>query len=101
MEQKQPVGVSVDLGIIVLVGVMLGIVLIIIGVGVGTTGNEGVFLAGLAITTLSLFAGGFLQKSENNVVRLGMFLAGAIILAYLLVNAASIPMLGGLGGLGY
>jgi len=101
MEQKQPVGVSVNLGVILLAGVLLGIVLIIIGVGVGRTGNEGVFLAGLAITTLSLFTGGFLEKGENNVVRLGMFLAGAIILGYLLVSGASIPLLGGLGSLGF
>jgi len=97
MEQKQPVGVSVDLGIIVLVGVMLGIVLIIIGVGVGDTGNKGVFLAGLAITTLSLFAGGLLEKTENNVVRLGLFLAGAIILAYLVSNGSVMGLLGALG----
>jgi hypothetical protein len=96
MEQKQPVGIAVDLGIIVLVGVMLGIVLIIIGVGVGDTGNKGVFLAGLAITTLSLFAGALLEKTENNVVRLGLFLAGAIILAYLLNNVATVLLLGSL-----
>jgi hypothetical protein len=83
MEQKQPAGISLSLDFILLVGVMLGIVLIIIGAGVGNYGNKGVYLAGLAITTLSLFAGGFLQKEENNVVRLGLFLAGAIILAYL------------------
>ena len=90
MEQKQPVGIAVDLGIIVLVGVMLGIVLIIIGVGVGDYGNKGVYLAGLAITTLSLFAGGFLEKAENNVVRLGLFLAGAIVLAYLVSTGAAL-----------
>ena len=79
MEQKQPVGIAINLGLILLVGVMLGIVLIIIGLGVGN-GNKGVYLAGVAISTLALFAGGFLQKEENNVVRLGLFLAGAIIL---------------------
>jgi hypothetical protein len=79
MEQKQPAGIAVNLGLILLVGVMLGIVLIIIGLGVGN-GNKGVYLAGVAISTLALFAGGFLQKEENNVVRLGLFLAGAIIL---------------------
>jgi hypothetical protein len=100
MEQKQPVGIAVDLGIIVLVGVMLGIVLIIIGVGVGNSGNKGVYLAGLAITTLSLFAGGFLQKEENNVVRLGLFLAGAIILAYLVSNGAVLGLLGALSSYG-
>ena len=80
MEQKQPVGIAINLGLILLVGVLLGIVLIVIGVGVGDNGNKGVYLAGVAISTLSLFAGGFLQKEENNVVRLGLFLAGAIIL---------------------
>jgi len=84
MEQKQSVGIAINLGLMLLVGVMLGIVLIIIGVGVGDYGNKGVYLAGLAISTLSLFAGGFLQKEENNVVRLGLLLAGAIILGYLL-----------------
>jgi hypothetical protein len=79
MEQKQPAGIAVNLGLILMVGVMLGIVLIIIGLGVGN-GNKGVYLAGVAISTLALFAGGFLQKEENNVVRLGLFLAGAIIL---------------------
>jgi len=79
MEQKQPVGIAVNLGLILLVGVMLGIVLIVIGLGVGN-GNKGVYLAGVAISTLALFAGGLLQKEENNVVRLGLFLAGAIIL---------------------
>ena len=80
MEQKQPVGIAINLGLMLLVGVMLGIVLLVIGVGVGDSGNKGVYLAGVAISTLSLFAGGFLQKEENNVVRLGLFLAGAIIL---------------------
>jgi len=80
MEQKQPAGIAINLGLILLVGVLLGIVLIVIGVGVGDSGNKGVYLAGVAISTLALFAGGFLQKEENNVVRLGLFLAGAIIL---------------------
>lgn len=93
MEQKQPAGIAINLGVILLVGVMLGIVLIIIGVGVGD-GNKGVYLAGVAISTLSLFAGGFLQKDENNVVRLGLFLAGAIILAYLTTVGAAL-------GIGY
>jgi hypothetical protein len=84
MEQKQSVGIAINLGLMLLVGVMLGIVLLIIGAGVGDYGNKGVYLAGLAISTLSLFAGGFLQKEENNVVRLGLLLAGAIILGYLL-----------------
>ena len=92
MEQKQPVGIAVELGIIVLVGVMLGIVLIIIGIGVGDSGNKGVYLAGLAITTLSLFAGGLLEKAENNVVRLGLFLAGAMILAYLVTVGAALGL---------
>ncbi len=83
MEQKQPAGMAVSLGFILVVAVMVGILLIIIGAGVGNSGNKGVYLAGLAITTLSLFAGGFLEKDENSVVRLGLFLAGAIILAYL------------------
>ena len=94
MEQKGQVGIAINLGMAVLVGVVLGIVLIIIGVGVGDSGNEGVFLAGLAITTVSLFAGGFLQKEENNVVRLGLFLAGAIILAYLVSTGAGLGLLG-------
>jgi hypothetical protein len=97
MEQKQPAGISLSLDFILMVGVMLGIVLIIIGAGVGSSGNEGVFLAGLAITTLSLFAGGFLQKDENNVVRLGLFLAGAIILAFLIDRGVSIGLLGAFG----
>jgi hypothetical protein len=94
MEQKQSEGMSVSLGFILLVAVMVGIILIIIGAGVGNSGNEGVFLAGLAITTLSLFAGGFLQKDENNVVRLGLFLSGAIVLAFLISTGASIGLLG-------
>jgi hypothetical protein len=97
MEQKQPAGISLSLDFILLVGVMLGIVLIIIGAGVGRSGNEGTFLAGLAITTLSLFAGGFLQKDENNVVRLGLFLAGAIILAFLIDRGIGIGLLGSFG----
>ena len=80
MEQKQSAGIAINLGLMLLVGVVLGIVLIIIGLGVGDSGNKGVYLAGVAISTLALFAGGFLQKEENNVVRLGLFLAGAIIL---------------------
>lgn len=79
MEQKQPAGMALSLGFILLVAVMVGIVLIVIGLGVGN-GNKGVYLAGVAISTLALFAGGFQQKEENNVVRLGLFLAGAIIL---------------------
>jgi len=90
MEQKQQVGIAVNLGLILLVGVMLGIVLIIIGLGVGNSGTREVYLAGLAITTLSLFAGGFLEKAENNVVRLGLFLAGAIVLAYLVSTGAAL-----------
>jgi len=97
MEKKQPVGIAVELGLIVLVGVMLGIVLIVIGVGVGNSGNKGTYLAGLAITTLSLFAGGLLEKAENNVVRLGLILAGAIILAYLVGGGATMALLGALG----
>jgi hypothetical protein len=91
MEQKQPVGIAINLGLILLVGVLLGIVLIIIGVGAGN-GNKGVYLAGVAISTISLFAGGFLQKEENNVVRLGLFLAGAIILAYLATVGAALGL---------
>jgi len=94
MEQKQPAGMAISLGFLLLVGVMVGIVLIIIGAGVGSTGNKGVYLAGLAITTLSLFAGGFLQKDENNVVRLGLFLAGAILLAFLTIRGTSLGLLG-------
>lgn len=90
MEQKQTVGIAINLGLILLVGVMLGIVLIIIGVGVGDSGNKGVYLAGLAITTLALFAGGLLDKAENNVVRLGLLLAGAIVLAYLVSIGAAL-----------
>ena len=63
-------------------------------------GNKGVYLAGLAISTLSLFAGGFLQKEENNVVRLGLFLAGAIILAYLASGGGIVAMLGSLARYG-
>jgi len=94
MEQKGQVGIAINLGMAVLIGVILGIVLIIIGIGVGDAGNEGVYLAGLAITTIALFAGGFLQKEENNVVRLGLFLAGAIILAYLVSTGAGLGLLG-------
>lgn len=83
MEKKEPTGVAISLNMMLLIGVVLGIVLIIIGAGVGDYGNEGVYLAGLAITTLSLFATALLQKEENNVVRLGLLLAGAIILAFL------------------
>lgn len=80
MEQKQPAGMAISLGFLLLVGVMIGIVLIIIGRGVDG-GNRSVYLAGLAITALSLFAGGLSQKDENNVVRLGLLLAGAILLS--------------------
>lgn len=83
MEKKEQSGVSISLNLMLLIGVILGIVLIIIGAGVGAYGNEGVYLAGLAITTLSLFATALLQKEENHVVRLGLLLAGAIILAFL------------------
>ncbi len=91
MEQKQPAGMALSLGFILLVAVMVGIVLIIIGAGVGN-GNKGVYLAGVAISTLSLFAGGFLQKDENNVVRLGLFLSGAILLAYLVTAGAALGL---------
>jgi len=74
--------------------VILGIVLVIIGIGVGDYGNEGVFLAGLAITSVSLFGGGFLLKGENNVVRLGLLLAGAIILAFLISTGAGLGLMG-------
>ncbi len=83
MEKKEPSGVAISLNMMLLIGVVLGIVLIIIGAGVGDYGNEGVYLAGLAITTLSLFATALVQKEENNVVRLGLLLDGAIILAFL------------------
>jgi hypothetical protein len=83
MEKKESSGVAISLNMVLLIGVILGIVLIIIGAGVGDYGNEGVYLAGLAITTLSLFSTALLQKEENNVVRLGLLLAGAIILAFL------------------
>ena len=93
MEQKQPVSMAISLDLLLMVGVMLGIVLLIIGAGVGSTGNKGVYLAGLAITVLSLFAGGFLQKQENNVVRLGLFLAGAILLAFLTSAGTALGLL--------
>ena len=80
MEQKQPAGMAISLSFLLMVAVLVGIVLIIIGRGV-EGGNKGVYLAGLAITTLSLFGGGLSQKDENNVVRLGLLLAGAILLA--------------------
>jgi hypothetical protein len=94
MEQKESQGIAINLNMIFIAGVILGIVLIIIGAGVGDYGNEGVFLAGLAITTISLFGGGFLMKGENNVVRLGLFLAGAIILAFLISTGAGLGLLG-------
>ena len=90
MEQKQSAGIAINLGLMLLVGVVLGIVLIIIGLGVGDSGNKGVYLAGVAISTLSLFAGGFLQKEENNVVRLGLFLAGAIVLGFLATTGVAL-----------
>jgi hypothetical protein len=93
MEQKKSEGIAINLNVIVIAGVILGIVLIIIGAGVGDYGNEGSFLAGLAITTISLFGGGFLMKEENNVVRLGLFLAGAIILAYLISTGTGLSLL--------
>jgi hypothetical protein len=86
MEQKQPAGLAISLGFLLMVGVMLGIVLLIIGAGVGDRGNKGVYLAGLGITALSLFSGGLLQKDENNVVRLGLLLAGAILLGLGLIG---------------
>jgi hypothetical protein len=91
MEQKQAAEMALSLGFILLVAVMVGIVLLIIGAGVGN-GNKGVYLAGLAITALSLFAGGFLQKDENNVVRLGLFLSGAILLAFLTTGTALVHL---------
>lgn len=74
---------SISLGLLLMVGLVGGIILLIIGLGIGDSGNKGVYLAGVTISTLSLFAGGILQKDENNVVRLGWLLAGAIVLAYL------------------
>lgn len=93
MGQKKSEGIAINLNVIVIAGVILGIVLIIIGAGVGDYGNEGTFLAGLAITTISLFGGGFLMQEENNVVRLGLFLAGAIILAYLISTGTGLSLL--------
>ena len=79
MEQKEQVGIAINLSMALLMGVALGIVLIVIGAAVH---SEGTYYAGIAITTLSLFGGGFLLKGENGYVRLGLLLAGGLILAY-------------------
>lgn len=79
MEEKKQVTVSMNLGMALLIGVALGILLLIIGAATDTSGSV---YAGLIITPLALFAGGFLMKEENNVVRLGMLLAGALFFVY-------------------
>ena len=79
MEQKEQVGIAINLSMAIMIGVALGIVLIVIGVA---TESEGTYYAGIAIATLSLFGGGFLLKEENHFVRLGLLLAGGLLLAY-------------------
>ncbi len=60
-------------------GVVVGVVMLVIGVDTETSALVDI---GLILTTLSLFGAGFLQKEENASVRLGMLVAGGIILGF-------------------
>lgn len=57
----------------------LGVILIVVGFD---TESSGTVDAGLIFTTIALFAGAFSLKA-NGYVRLGMALAGAVVLANL------------------
>ncbi len=93
MQEKKQVTVSLNLGMVLLIWVAVGILLLIIGVATETSGSV---YAGLIITPLALFAGGFLMKEENNVVRLGMLLAGALFFVYLAAVALGATVRGSL-----
>ena len=79
MEAKKQVTIALSLSVALLIGVTIGVLLIIIGF---ETEKSGVIDAGLIIAPLSLFAGAFLLKEENNIVRLGMLIAAGLILAF-------------------
>ena len=80
MEAKKQAGFTLNMATGLMLGVALGIVLLVIGAAVP---NDGVRYAGVAITTLGLFGAGFLLKEENGMLRLGLMIAGGLLLSSL------------------
>lgn len=78
MEGKKEVALALSPVGVALVGVFVGLLLAVIGLAIG---NSEVASAGAFILPFALFAGGFLLKDENPLVRAGMFIAAGLILA--------------------
>ena len=78
MEEKKEVTIgSISLARALLIAVAVGVLLLVIG---ADTETSGLVDAGLIISSVALFSGGFLLKEENSNVRLGMLIAGGLIL---------------------
>ena len=86
MGEKKQVTIPLSLGAALLLGVAIGVLLLIIG---AATETSGAVYAGVIITPVALFSGGFLLKEENSNVRLGMLIAGGLFLVYVAVQAFS------------
>ena len=88
-EEKQ---VTIPLGIdtVIYLGTMLGIIIASIG---GIAKSFSAVGVGILIVSLTLFSGGFLLKNEDGLARLGMFIAGAIVLSVLLTGLITIAMM--------
>lgn len=80
---------SLVIWIVLLVGIILiGVGAVLLNVARGEVGEGAIktIAAGIGIACGTLFAGGFLLKKEAELVRLGMIIAGAIILGLAVVT---------------
>lgn len=73
----------------ILIGIILicaGAVLLTVARGEGGEEEIAFVAAGIVIVCGTLFAGGFFLKDEGELVRLGMILAGAVVLGLAVLN---------------
>lgn len=89
-EAKKQVTVSLNLSVLLFLVVVIGVLLTILG---AANDSEGTVYAGLIITPLALFAGGFLLKEENGTVRLGMLIAAGLILGLAVPSAFGLAII--------
>jgi len=69
--------------LVIWIVVLVGIIVIAVG---AVLLNVATIAAGIAIACGTLFTGGFLLKNEGELVRLGMIIAGAIVLGLAIVS---------------
>lgn len=89
-EVKKQVTVSLNLNVLLFLVVVIGVLLTILG---AANDSAGTVYAGLIITPLALFAGGFLLKEENNMVRLGMLIAAGLFLGLAASSAVGLAII--------